>query len=63
MPNPLPEILVHMFTNAFWHFAPVLETTITSGTEDRSLLLTMLAGDEYLRERQSEQFSRNRLRG
>ena len=42
---------------------PVLETTIKSETEDRVLLLiTMLAGDEYSRERQSEQTARNRLR-
>lgn len=42
---------------------PVLETTCKSSCEDRAILLTMLAGDEYSRERNSEQIARLRLQG
>lgn len=40
---------------------PVLETTCKSSSEDRAILLTMLAGDEYSRARNDEQLARLRL--
>ena len=40
---------------------PVLETTCKSSCEDRAILLTMLAGDEYSRARNDEQLARLRL--
>ena len=40
---------------------PVLETTCKSRSEDRAILLTMFAGDEYSRKRNEEQVARLRL--
>ena len=40
---------------------PILETTCKSKSEDRAILLTILAGDEYSRERNNEQVERLRL--
>jgi len=49
------------YSAVFSMLRPVLETTCKSRSEDRAILLTMFAGDEYSRKRNEEQVARLRL--